>query len=260
MNVHVTVPDDLVIKGSDLKTPDAPIGLGAMNVTLGGDLRVQKDPGGSIRLVGAVNTVRGWYDFQGRRFDILRDGHVQFVGLEEINPNLDIRTQRIIQGVEAHVNIRGTLRTPEIELTSVPPLEQADILSLIVFNQPINQVSEGQQISLAARAEGIAAGAVASQLARSIGDALNLNDFEIQMAPESGAAAQFTLGQQISENVYVKVQQSVGDVNTTNFILEYELTKWLRLQTNLLQGSETQQSLFQRAQGSGFDLLFFFSY
>src|SRR5439155_12490951 len=25
MNVHVTVPDDLVIKGSDLKTPDAPI-------------------------------------------------------------------------------------------------------------------------------------------------------------------------------------------------------------------------------------------
>ena len=80
------------------------------------------------------------------------------------------------------------------------------------------------------------------------------------MAPENGAAAQFTLGQQISENVYVKLQQSVGDVNTTNFILEYELTKWLRMQTNLLQGSETQQSLFQRVQGSGFDLLFFFSY
>src|SRR5204863_7483764 len=218
--------DDLVIKGSDLRTPDAPIGLGAMNLTLGGDVRALKDPGGSVRFVGTVNTVRGWYEFQGRRFDILRDGTVQFVGLEEINPNLDIRTQRIIQGVEAHVNIHGTLQKPEIELTSVPPLEQADILSLIVFNQPINRVSEGQQISLAQRAAGIAAGAVAGELAKSIGDALNLSDFEIQMAPESGSVAQFTLGQQITEGLYVKVQESVGDVNTTNFVLEYQLTKW----------------------------------
>jgi translocation and assembly module TamB len=260
MNVHITVPDDLVIKGSDLKTPDAPIGLGAINLTLGGDVRATKDRGGPIKLVGTVNTVRGWYDFQGRRFDILRDGTVQFVGLEDLNPNLDIRTQRIIQGVEAHVNVKGTLNNPQIELSSVPPLEQADILSLIVFNQPINQVSETQQISLAQRAESIAAGAVAGQLAKSIGNALNLSDFEIQMAPENGSTAEVTIGQQVGENLYVKVQQSVGDVNTTNFILEYELTKWLRLQTNLLQGSSTQQSLFQRAQGSGFDLLFFFSY
>ena len=260
MNVHVTVPDDLVVKGSDLRMPDEPIGLGAVNLTLGGDLRAMKDPGGQIRLVGTVNTVRGWYDSQGRKFDILRDGTVQFVGLEDINPNLNIRAQRIIQGVEAHVNVRGTLRTPEIELSSVPPLEQADILSLIVFNQPINQVSEGQQINLAQRAASMAVGAVAGELAKSIGNALNLSDFEIQMAPDSGQTAQVTLGQQVSENLYVKVQESVGDVNTTNFVVEYELTKWLRLQTNYLQGSSTQLSLFQRVQGSGFDLLFFFSY
>ena len=48
-----------------------------------------------------------------------------------------------------------------------PPLEQADILSLIVFNQPINQLGEGQQINLAQRAEALAAGAVATQLANS---------------------------------------------------------------------------------------------
>jgi hypothetical protein len=52
----------------------------------------------------------------------------------------------------------------------------------------------------------------------------------------------------------------VGEVNQTNLILEYELTKWLRLRTNVLQGSTTQANLFQRQQGSGADLLFFFSY
>src|SRR5206468_3306398 len=138
------------------RAPDAPIGLGAVNVTLGGDVRATKNPGTGIRLVGNVNTVRGYYDFQGRRFEILRDGTVRFEGFEEINPRLDIRTRRIIQGVEARVNIRGTLQNPEIELSSTPPLEQADIMALIVFNQPLNTLGEGQQISLAQRAEAMA--------------------------------------------------------------------------------------------------------
>src|SRR5262249_2829325 len=146
------------------------------------------------------------------------------------------------------------------ELSSVPPLEQADILSLIVFNQPLNQVSEGQQISLVQRAQSMALGAAAGELSKSISSALNVSEFEIQMAPEASNTAEITLGQPIRQNLYVRVQQSVGDVSTTNFVLEYELTKWLRLQTNLLQGSNVQQSLFQRAQGSGFDLLTFFSF
>ena len=106
----------------------------------------------------------------------------------------------------------------------------------------------------------MALGAVAGQLTKSLGDALNLSEFEIQMAPDSGATAQLTIGQQVTENLYVKVQQGIGDVSTTNFILEYELTKWLRFQTNLLQGATTQQSLFQRVQSSGADLIFFFSF
>jgi autotransporter translocation and assembly factor TamB len=68
------------------------------------------------------------------------------------------------------------------------------------------------------------------------------------------------VGQQVGQNLYVKVQQGIGDQSQTNVILEYELAKWLRLQTNVLQGSTTQQQLFQRMQGSGVDLLFFFSY
>jgi translocation and assembly module TamB len=213
-----------------------------------------------LRLVGAINTVRGTYDFQGRRFEILRDGSIRFVGLEDMNPTLDLRTRRMIQGVEARVNVRGTVKQPEIDLSSVPPLEQADILSLIVFNQPINQLGEGQQISLASRAQGLATGAVAGQLAQSIGSALNLDTFEIQTAPEDGSGPQVTIGQQLSERLFLRVQQGIGTSNTTNVVVEYELAKWLRLQTNVIQGASTQQSLFRRAQGSGADLIFFFSY
>ena len=261
MDVRLTVPDDLVVKASELRAPGAPIGLGAMNVTLGGDLRATKAPGQQIVLIGSVNTVRGTYDFQGRRFDILRDGTVRFDGepLNEMDPILDIRTSRLIQGVVARVNVRGTMKQPDIVLSSTPPLEQADILSLIVFNQPINTLGEGQQISLAQRAQQMATGALAGELATSIENALGLDTFEINTAPEGGGAASLTVGQQLGQNLYVKVQQGIGGQSETNFILEYELTRWLRLQTNVLQGSSTQQ-LFQRTQGSGVDLLFFFSY
>ena len=260
MDVTVKIPNDLIVKASDLRAGGAPIGMGALNVTLGGDLRASKAARGPVLLVGSVNTVRGTYDFQGRRFEILRDGAVRFDGTNELNPILDLRTRRLIQGVEARVNILGTLRDPEIGLSSTPPLEQADILSLIVFNQPINQLAEGQQISLAARAQALAAGALTNQIAQSIGGALHLDTFEVNLAPETGGGPQFTLGQQLSQTLYVKVEQGFGERAGTNVVLEYELLNWLRLQSNVLQNSSAQQSLFWRAQSTGADLIFFFSH
>jgi len=260
MNLRLTVPNDLRIKASSLQPPGAPVSLGALNLTLGGDVTVEKAAGDAPRLRGLVNTIRGNYDFQGRRFDILRDGTIRFEGFNPPNPTLDVRTRRLIQGVEARVMIRGTLQKPEIVLESTPPLEQADILALIVFNQPINQLGEGQQASLASRAQAIATSAVAGQLAQSIGSALHLDTFEINAAPEGGGGPQVTVGQQVGQNLYIRVQQGVGDEATTNFILEYDLTNWLRVQTNVVQGSNVQQSLFRRNQSTGGDFIFFFSF
>ena len=129
-----------------------------------------------------------------------------------------------------------------------------------MFNQNLNELGEGQQTSLVARAQSMATGAVANQIAKSLGNALNLNEFEINMAPERGGGPEVTIGQQVGPNLYVKVEQGIGDASQTNIIVEYELTKWLRLRTNVLQGSTTQTQLFQRMEGSGVDLLFFFSY
>ena len=151
-DVQLTVPDDLVVQGDDLAVPGAPIGLGALTMTLGGDLRATKAPGSDPRIVGTVNTVRGTYDFQGRRFTIVRGGTVRFEGLDELDPTLDVRAERVIQGVTTQVAIGGVLSDPEVRLSSVPPLEEGDILALIVFNQPLNQLGQGERISLARRA------------------------------------------------------------------------------------------------------------
>jgi len=53
---------------------------------------------------------------------------VRFEGTDDLDPALDIRTERVIRAVTANVNVRGTLKIPDIVLSSTPPLEQADIL------------------------------------------------------------------------------------------------------------------------------------
>jgi autotransporter translocation and assembly factor TamB len=142
-------------------------------------------------------------------------------------------------------------------LSSTPPLEDADILALVVFNQPLNELGAGQQSTLVERAQSLAAGAVVGTLSKSIARALNLETFEFDVASSTGP--QLTIGQQVGPNLYVKVQQAVGETATTNLLVEYAFTNWLRLQTNVQQGSNTQQSQFQRSQGSGADLIFLFS-
>jgi autotransporter translocation and assembly factor TamB len=217
----------------------------------------------TIRVLGEVNTVRGNYDFQGRRFELMRDGRIRFQGAEEINPLLDLRARREISGVEAIVRVRGTMRQPELSFSSNPPLDEADILALIVFNRPVNELGTGERASLAATAGGIATGFIAAPLGESIGRALDLDLFEITTTTEEGDfGAGITLGQQIGDRAFVKLRQQFGERNASEFLLEYQLFDFLRLQaTAAPETSGSGNRLTQRRiERGGLDLIFFFSY
>jgi translocation and assembly module TamB len=228
---------------------------------VGGLIQVRKLPGGTAVVTGEVNTVRGSYTFQGRRFEILRDGRIRFAGTDEIDPLVDIRARRIISGVETFVRVQGTMRQPELTFSSSPPLDQADILSLIVFNMPINELGEGQQVSLAERAGALAGGYLVSGLTRSIANALELDEFEVQAQGERGIAPTLTIGEQVGERTYFRIRQGFGAEQATEFILEYQIADFLRLQGAVAETSGgTQRVTFRRIERAGIDLIFFFSY
>src|SRR5688572_18009363 len=186
VDVRLRLPDDLVLRGRDMHASFSRIGLGDMNIMVGGELQIRKAPAGEPDLVGTVTVVRGFYDFQGRRFEVLRDSQIRFQGVRPIDPALQVDAQRLISGVTAIVNIRGTARQPQVRLSSQPPLDEADVLSLIVFNQPINQLGEGERLNLAERAGGLAVGYLATPLANSIARALDLDIFEIRATGDNG--------------------------------------------------------------------------
>jgi autotransporter translocation and assembly factor TamB len=267
LNVHFVAPDNLVLRGTDLR-PGGPTAarIGNVNATIGADLQIQKNPNGPLLIRGTANTVRGFYEFQGRRFELVRNGTLTFLGLPEINPSVDVTAERTIPntGVIARVHVTGSARAPELTLTSDPPLDEADILSLIIFNQPVNELGTGQRASLAETAGGIASGFIAAPLGRSIGQALDVDLFEITTTdPNTGdVAGGLTLGKQIGERAFVRFRQQFGQQSYTEFMLEYQLARILRLQTTLAPQTTvaTNRLTQRRVERGGVDLIFFFSY
>jgi autotransporter translocation and assembly factor TamB len=134
---------------------------------------------------------------------------------------------------------------------------------LIVFNRPVNELGTGERSSLAATAGGIATGFIAAPLGESIGRALDLDLFEITTTTEEGdLGAGVTLGQQIGDRAFLKLRQQFGERSTTEFLIEYQLARFLRLEVTAAPdpaGSANRVNQ-RRIERGGIDLIFFFSY
>ncbi len=258
IDVRFTVADDLVLRGDDVRVGDGGPSLGALNMTVGADLRATQSPGEPLLVTGQISTVRGYYDFQGRRFTVVRDGAIRFQGDDVTNPTLDIAATRDISGVEARIDVEGTANEPQLRLSSTPSLDEADILALIVFNRPLDDLGSGEQVSLAQRAGELVGGRLTGALATTLRDALDVDQFEIDAFAETGPAV--TVGNRLGERIYVRLRQQLGSQDVSQILLEYELLRNLRLQTSMTQGGNTDRSPGQRVERSGIDLLYFFYY
>jgi autotransporter translocation and assembly factor TamB len=67
-------------------------------------------------------------------------------------------------------------------------------------------------------------------VAEALRDALDVDLLEITPVSEEGGT-EVSVGNQIGERVYVKVRSSSGSSEVTQLVLEYELSKVLRLAT-----------------------------
>jgi translocation and assembly module TamB len=247
------MPDNVVIRGRDLRMGrGGPVDLGDVNVTVGGALSIAKEVGEPPGILGRLNAVRGQYQFQGRPFAIARGSGVRFRGAPW-DPALDVDAERTISGVVATVHVGGTLERPEIALSSQPPLDQGDILSLIVFNQSMNSLPTEQRVSLAARAGAQAAGAIATPIADSVARALDLDQFDIRPMDRGGASV--LLGRQVNDRLFVGFRYDFADADVGQVSFEYRLNEFLRIVTSLAQGGGRSRNV-RRAEAAGFDLIF----
>jgi autotransporter translocation and assembly factor TamB len=254
-SIALDLPDNVVVRGRDLHAPSGSFGLGDINATLGGALVLAKESGEPITLRGRLEVVRGQYTFQGRRFTIDRGSEVIFRGESTINPALNVTAERQIGGVTARVRVTGTSRRPQLALSSTPALDQADVLSLIVFNSTMNELPTGDRINLASRAGTLAARALATPLADSVMRALDFDLFEITPNEDVSTGASLAVGRQVNERLFVGFRQTFGSDDVSQVSFEIRLTEFLRLVTTFAQGADRSRTT-PRAETAGLDLFF----
>ena len=180
---------------------------------------------------------------------------LRFGGTNFTNPSLDVSAERHIGGVTANVHVTGTIREPELTLSSNPPLDQGDVLSLIVFNQPMNQLPTAQRVSLATRAGTLAARALATPIADSVARALDFDVFEIAPTEDIEGGAVLTVGRQVSDKLFVGFRQQFGSEDSSQVSFEYRLNEFLRIVTSFAQGTERSRTL-PRAERAAADFIF----
>jgi translocation and assembly module TamB len=152
--------------------------------------------------------------------------------------------------------VHGTAQRPRLDLTSVPPLDEADVLSLIVFNRPVNELGEGEQTAVAQTAATMVGGIVTAPLAEALRDVLDVDLLEISVGGDSGIGPSIAIGNQLGERVFVRVRQQFGSAEVTEFLLDYELSERLRLQTSAAEGTATNNTPGHRVEQAGVDLVF----
>jgi translocation and assembly module TamB len=261
VNLKITVdaPRQILVKGRGL---DTELG-GALKIggtsdvpVVGGDFELQR---GTFTLGSSQLTFsRGVVTFNGQ-------------GLKKkIDPTLDFTASTQVSDVTAYVNITGLADSPKIALSSNPDLPQDEIMARLLFGESASQLSALQVVEIGAALASLGSGGGSSlnpltKIQKTLGlDRLTVGS-AANPAATSAASSQQNAGYSVEAGRYVtsRVFVSVKESTTGNsqLAVDVDLTKHLKLQTRLGNGSTTTQGTTpENDPGSSIGLAYTFEY
>jgi autotransporter translocation and assembly factor TamB len=218
VTVQLAVPRDAWVRRSDA------------NVELQGWMTAWKKPGEDVHLAGDIRGVRGWYAFQGKKFS-LAEGSVRFSG-QGLDPVLDITATHKTGEYLVRLRVGGTVTKPSLALESEPALDQADVLAVVLFGAPANQLSRSQSTGLREQALGIAGGYVAAELRQSVADALGVDDLQFETGTAGLGDASVSIGKYVADDIFVSLAHKFGAQSVEEVRIEYVIRPGWSLETS----------------------------
>ncbi|HEX3912407.1 MAG TPA: translocation/assembly module TamB domain-containing protein [Steroidobacteraceae bacterium] len=232
---------------------------------------------GALRISGTTDSplVNGKFDLDRGTFSLatgrlnFTDGSVSFNGAglqNKIDPTLDFTASATIGDTTATMHITGLADAPVFDFTSTPAKPPDEIMALLLFGAPTQQLTPLQlaQVGAAlASMSGVGGSNSLNPLVK-IQKSLGLDRLSIaagttnaQTGQDSGASIE--AGRYVSKRVYIEARQSTA--GTSQFGADIELTKRLKLQTRLGNGTATVQGTTpENDPGSSIGLIYRFEY
>jgi len=217
MGINVTI---IIHRNTWIRHPDA-------SVELTGHIQAVKQRGGLLKLVGEVDTVRGWITFNRQTFTLV-SGQILFTGGDKIDPLLNLDAQYTVSQYIINVLVTGFASKPQVKLQSNPPLPRADILSLLLFGTTSSSLGQGRSALLQQRASQMAAGVAASTIGQALSSSLGLQDLGIDLNSSAGNGG-VSFGRYAGKNIYISATQSTTGRKAS---IQYYVSRWVSITTS----------------------------
>lgn len=215
-------------------------------------------------LTGHVTVEEGYLLYLDRKFKI-KQGVVDFVDPERLNPIIDFIAQTSVTSYRATeatpyvitLAITGPLDEVVVELTSDPPQDKSNILSLLTLGATREELAgkdaEGKEGSFSAvlkeRAGSLSSQKIAGYTSRKVGGLLGLEQFTIEgnlFRFDQSWGPQLLASKKISPRMEITYITTVGHSNENSFRLDYRLSKHFSLEGQTDQQGRTGMNLKYR--------------
>lgn len=199
-------------------------------VSLLGVVRVTKAAGGPLVFWDRYRTDNGVIMVESRRF-VVTGGDFIFEGRDRPDPALNVDVQYRGGGTQIFITLQGTAFEPQLQLSSEPPMSQADILSVIIFGRPTAGLNAGETRQLSAQALALVGQGSRREIEKILGPALSPDVFTVHSEISTGSALE--AGKYLSTDLYLRYRQNLSGEGGQNVGLEYRITDWLSLESQV---------------------------
>jgi len=205
------------------------------------DLRISGRLNNPI-LKGRANVESGTVSYLGKTF-VVKKGVVDFLNPYRTEPTLDIESEVEVRNWAILLAISGTPDELTLRLTSNPPEEEGDILSLLVAGRTTGELIAGEGGTSQSTSQ-MVAGLISSTFGEDVKKTTGLDILEVDTQGEVGAEAsdrmKVTIGKELSKRTTIKYAAESKDGEfTQRAIAEYKF-----FENILLSGFQDDTGIF----------------
>lgn len=217
LNLEITSRDGILID-----TNLARLEMGA-DLMLGGNLQRPS-------LTGRAEVKKGKIVFRGTEFAV-SSGALDFFDPNRFVPYFDLLAEATVRRYQVSLRANGTPEQFNVGLSSNPPLNEIDIVSLITLGKTGREVSPGQGEIAAQGASTYLAGELERELEKGVRQITGLDRFQVDpyVVGGQGSGPRVTVGKDLSKDLSVTYSSIVGVSEGQVLEVEYRLTRSLSL-------------------------------
>ena len=217
----------------DLKTPQA---LVVENNVCRSELNAELTLGGSYfqpHLAGRIYVKEGGNIFFGNRIFSIDRGQINFINPSFIEPDFNIASSTQIGMYDIKLTLSGTPQTFVASFSSVPPLSEQSIVSMLVTGKTPDTLSGPILYGTGNTAMNYISYGVTGKLGELIKNNLNLQSFRIDgslLSSKEDPGARITIGKNITPKLELTYSQGLRQTQNPTWMLNYKPLKSLNFQ------------------------------